>query len=332
MVPTINVADYEIFKFAENIYEDFTVNGHTYQLNKHPYLDIVLTDKCNQNCKFCIADLVDTKDTLPLETAKNQILYAKNNLNITEVLLLGGEPTIYPHLLELIKWLSTVGLDKIIMTSNGFRLKTDLAFTRKLFEAGLTNLNISYMSTDATEQRKVTSNARSISLTDIRKIYEIALEYDVHIRINNNIYKFNNDTVVKMYQFYKYVHKFCHSIKFSPLFATDAFSVKNITTEWVDENRLSDCHTEQLFNEFEEFMLAKLKNTSLIENTLQFGFVKNTLIPLEVPIIMNWNFGKYTGMMNRVTQLNQINNVKLLANGALSLSWNKNCKKYVIHK
>jgi hypothetical protein len=45
---------------------------------------------------------------------------------------------------------------------------------------------------------------------------------------------------------------------------------------------------------------------------------------------MNWNFGKYTGMMNRVIEDKQINNIKLLSNGELSLSWNKNLNEYFI--
>jgi len=73
-----------------------------------------------------------------------------------------------------------------------------------------------------------------------------------------------------------------------------------------------------------------MNDISVIENDLQFGFVKNTIIPLSVPIVMNWNFGKYTGMMKRVVEEHKINNLKLLPNNELSLSWNRELTEYFI--
>lgn len=85
---------------------------------------------------------------------------------------------------------------------------------------------------------------------------------------------------------------------------------------------LNDKQTLALFNSIEKYFSDKYE-LSIIENDLQFGFVKNTMIPLKTPIILNWNFGKYTGMMSKVVNENKINNIKLLANNELSLSWNR---------
>jgi hypothetical protein len=54
------------------------------------------------------------------------------------------------------------------------------------------------------------------------------------------------------------------------------------------------------------------------------------MICLNKPIILNWNVGKYTGMMKGVTEQKQINNIKLLPNNELSLSWNRELDKYFI--
>ena len=54
------------------------------------------------------------------------------------------------------------------------------------------------------------------------------------------------------------------------------------------------------------------------------------MIPLKKPIILNWNFGEYTGMMKRVTEESKINNIKLLSNNELSLSWNRELSEYFI--
>ena len=95
------------------------------------------------------------------------------------------------------------------------------------------------------------------------------------------------------------------------------FSVK---TEWAKTNNLAD---NQVFD-------SDKYNVSIIENDLQFGFVKNTMIPLKTPIILNWNFGAYTEMMKKVTKEHKINNLKILPNNELSLNWNREMSEYFI--
>lgn len=111
----MNIKDFEIFQFADNNYTPFSNNGKDYFLRNKTYLDIVLTDYCNSNCSFCIADLIHEKLTCDFDAFKAKILYAIENLNVKEVLLLGGEPTCYNKPIELIEWLPTLGLDKIVM-------------------------------------------------------------------------------------------------------------------------------------------------------------------------------------------------------------------------
>jgi hypothetical protein len=132
-----------------------------------------------------------------------------------------------------------------------------------------------------------------------------------------------------MIKFYDAVSSHCDSIKFSPLLETDSFSVVDYKTIWARENRLSDDVVYNLFTGIQDYYADKY-NMSIIENDLQFGFVKNTMIPLKVPIVLNWNFGNYTGMMKRVVEKNQINNIKLLSNNELSLSWNRELSEYFI--
>lgn len=325
----MKIQDYEIFKFSNNSYKKIENNGCEYYLNDHVYLDIVLTDFCNANCNFCIGDLIHDKLSCDIDIFKQKIQYAVNNLNVDEVLLLGGEPTVSKHLLPLISWLTKIDLKKIIITTNGIRLAQDEMFRKQLFSSGLTNINISFMSIDNNEQKSVTNSKYVLSLNDLKNIYEDAKENNVSVRINNNIYMNNNDTLEKIILFYDSVKLYCDSVKFSPILPVDDFSVINVKTEWCKQNLLSDNYLEELFNSIQNYYIERYE-VSVIENDLQFGFVKNSMIPLKKPIILNWNFGNYTGMMKRVVNNKQINNIKLLSNNELSLSWNREMTKYFL--
>lgn len=325
----MKISDYEIFKFGENQYTEFENNGKIYLLNKEPYLDIVLTDYCNANCQFCIADLIHNKLNGDFEIFKKKISYAVENMNVREVLLLGGEPTMSKMLPDIIEWLSTLKLDKIVMTTNGIRLAQDPTYRNYLFSLGLTHINISFMSTDIDKQKYATNSKYVLTISDLEEIHKSAETYRVNLRINNNVFLGNNDSLEDIIAFYSNISPYCNSIKISPLLETDAFSVIDEKTGWAKSNRLTDDQVLHLFNSIQNYYSNK-HNVSIIENDLQFGFVKNTMIPLKVPIILNWNFGEYTGMMKKVVEENKINNLKLLSNNELSLSWNRELSEYFI--
>lgn len=326
----MDIKDFEVFKFGENKYTEFLNNGKIYQLNKEPYLDIVLTDYCNANCHFCIADLIHEKLICDPEIFKTKILYAIDHMNVREVLFLGGEPTMSKHLIPLIKWAKSLNvLDKIIMTTNGIRLAQDSKYRYDVLSSGLTDINVSFMNVDYDKQKEITNSKYVLTVTDIKNIFKDANVNNVKLRLNNNIFRKNNDTLNDVVEFYNQTSQYCNSIKFSPLLETDNFSVVDFKTKWAKENRLPDEKVLDLFNQIQNYFSDK-HNMSIIENNLQFGFVKNTLIPLKTPIILNWNFGEYTGMMKRVVEKKQINNIKLLCNNELSLSWNRELSEYFI--
>jgi len=325
----MKISEYEIFKFGENKYTEFINNGKTYLLNKVPYLDIVLTDFCNANCWFCIADLIHDKLNGDFHLFKKKVLFAVERMNVREVLLLGGEPTMSKFLIPMIKWLKTLNLDKIIITTNGIRIAQNKEYREMLLSSGLTNINISFMNTDIDKQKNITNSKYILKVADIKEIYKTANENNVNVRINNNIFLGNNDSLHDVIDFYNQVHNYCDSVKFSPLLETGAFSVIDIKTKWAKTNMLTDEQTLNLFNNIQNYYSDKF-NVSIIENDLQFGFVKNTMIPLKQPIVLNWNFGEYTGMMKKVIEENKINNLKLLTNNELSLSWNREMSEYFI--
>jgi len=107
-----------------------------------PYrsLRIKVTDRCPFKCNFCHHEGSKKTDDLkfdkPFETIIKRFV---QELNISEIHLTGGEPTVYSDLPKLIKLITDFGL-KVKMTSNG---QFDAELLDSLKESGLNSFNIS---------------------------------------------------------------------------------------------------------------------------------------------------------------------------------------------
>lgn len=314
----MNTSDYEIFKIAS--YEEKIHNGKSFLLNNAPYLDIVLHDSCNARCKFCIGDLVDERMTLDRGKAIDSIKKAKEEFGVREVLLLGGEPTLAKDLFWYISACSNIGFDKICMTTNGIRMSKVRDFAHQIIESGLTHINISYMSSDQDHQRFITGQNHYVSLKCLSHFYDHKTTYnpDMKIRINNNVFRSNNGSAQQMLTFYDQVKDSCDSVKFSPLMLTDNFSVVDEVNYFVRSEILTPEEYDAIYTQFESFFHP----APIVRNPETFGFVPYSMICVGKPIILNWN--QHGQMMNKVVKENKINNIKLLSNGHLSLSWNRN--------
>lgn len=89
-------------------------------------MEIEFSRICNFRCSYCY---VPTKSQLNNELTREEIqdviLQAKE-LGAGKIIILGGEPSIYPHIQEMITFLSSQGLS-IEMFTNGTGIDADLA-------------------------------------------------------------------------------------------------------------------------------------------------------------------------------------------------------------
>lgn len=119
------------------------------------YLRISLTDKCNMRCVYCMSeDMVFQPNEQLLTTA--EILRLVNlfaRLGIDKIRLTGGEPTVHPDLIPIVRGIRAAGITRISMTTNGLRL-ADLA--KPLKAAGLERVNISVDTLDPDRFHRVT--------------------------------------------------------------------------------------------------------------------------------------------------------------------------------
>jgi len=225
---------------------------------------------------------------------------------------------------KYVDYIKSLGANKVCTTTNGHRLAKDKSYAERFFASGLTHVNISLMATQREQQCYITGSKTFVSLDDMRDFKQMADKNGVMLRVNNNVFVDNNDSLEEILEFYRQVRNYCHSVKFSPLLKTDSFSTVNEVTEFNRTHILSDECYDNLWHSVEEHFTEY----PLVRNKETFGFVEYSMILLPAPIILNYN--QHGQLRNKIVNERKINNIKLLTTGELSLSWNREEKDYFI--
>lgn len=308
---TIQTDSLEIFKQNEE-YTDCPWGF----VNQNAYISVVATNACQCNCAYCINSATDRRQHLPIDKAIRNIGNLIDRINWKpEVIILGGEPTLHPEIINLIQQLRALdttcnSLGKIRITTNGIRLRNRF-FLAELLKSGIDGINISWHNDKEFMPRSV-----------LREIVE-TIHYerpDCKVRINTNVWRGNHDTVDGLMALVNSLD-FADSIRVSNIIPKDSFSVnlENFGQSMI----LSDNKYQKLFTEFIERFS---NNYAIFENPHTLGFVRYFLIPRPCPIIVNWNIGSAVSEQVCENELGQrrINTFKCLVSGDISLSWNTN--------
>lgn len=110
--------------------------------------NIDLTNRCNLRCPICFANAnaagyvyepsFEVVVTM-LKTLRNQ-----RPVPTPAIQFSGGEPTIYPHITEVVKKAKELGFAQIQIATNGLRLAQDEEFLRQISEAGLNTIYLQF--------------------------------------------------------------------------------------------------------------------------------------------------------------------------------------------
>ncbi len=106
-------------------------------------VEINVGKACNNRCVFCLDGLPspDNRRYMPLDEMVAELTRWRR-LGHRSVGFLGGEPTIYPHIVESIATARDLGYTRIAIASNVTRLVRP-RFTDRLLTAGLTRVTVS---------------------------------------------------------------------------------------------------------------------------------------------------------------------------------------------
>ena len=155
------------------------------------YLRISLTDACNLRCVYCMPEDMTFRHRSELMSDEELLYLVKiaASLGVTKIRLTGGEPTIRPGIVELVREIAaTPGVKDVAMTTNAVLLDR---LARPLAEAGLKRVNISIDTLDAEKFHRIT---RWGHLDDVwRGIYAAEEAGLTPIKLNAVIVRHFND-------------------------------------------------------------------------------------------------------------------------------------------
>lgn len=120
------------------------------------YLRISLTDACNLRCVYCMPEHMVFRPRHELMSDEELLTLVRvgASLGVNKIRLTGGEPTIRPNVVELVREMAaTPGIKDLAMTTNALLLDK---LARPLAQAGLTRVNISIDTLDADKFHRIT--------------------------------------------------------------------------------------------------------------------------------------------------------------------------------
>ncbi len=172
------------------------IDLHGRNINK---LRISLTEVCNMACTYCVTSLSDHKrapDELKAEDMLSLVRMLKEYAGIEKVRLTGGEPLLYPNLIQIVSGISEMGISSIGLTTNGQLLARK---AKALVDAGLKNVNLSLDSLDPEKFKKM---GRVGKLNKTLEGIEACLDYGLSVKTNMVVIKGeNDDEIVKMLEY-----------------------------------------------------------------------------------------------------------------------------------
>jgi cyclic pyranopterin phosphate synthase len=124
------------------------------------YLRLSLTDRCNFRCSYCAPAGPDCSGEPLGRDALARLVRVFAGLGIRRVRLTGGEPTLRPDLLDVVRDVSaTPGIEEVALTTNGQLLAT---LAGPLRAAGVSRLNVSLDTLDPEKLRRLSGRAAAL--------------------------------------------------------------------------------------------------------------------------------------------------------------------------
>jgi len=163
--------------------------------NVEPIAYISSTSLCNNDCVFCGLKKYNIRYQIPLEEIRQQLQHLQE-YGAQRIVFTGGEPTIHPDIVEIIRSAKEIGYDSVSIFTNGRRVK-DIDLLRELVEAGLKSVMVSLhgrtaQTHDQTVQRP---GAFEETMGGIRMMSEINLP----MVINTPVTAINLGEIASMY-------------------------------------------------------------------------------------------------------------------------------------
>lgn len=149
-------------------------------------VNIILTHRCNLNCKHCYMNAsynVD-EDFDKIFLSAKQLLSTLFDGGVNEIMFTGGECTTFPHIVELVKYAKDIGFGKVDIFTNGMILN------KELFDL----VDACYLSIDGLEQNHNFVRGNNYSFKNLLKTLDYLKEIDkiTYLQFTANNYNFDD--------------------------------------------------------------------------------------------------------------------------------------------
>jgi uncharacterized radical SAM superfamily Fe-S cluster-containing enzyme len=168
--------------------------------------NIDLTNRCNLKCPICFANA--NAAGYVFEPTYEQIVYefavlrAQRPIPVNAIQFAGGEPTIYPKFVEVVRAASEMGFAQIQVATNGIRFATEDGFLESAVEAGLHTL---YLQFDGLrEENYIKARGRplmDIKLRVIERVRAMGPNRPSVVLVPTMVNSFNDDQVGEILNF-----------------------------------------------------------------------------------------------------------------------------------
>ncbi len=194
-----------------------------HSINKR--LWVRLTRFCNNNCIFCLDKEAQNGSVINYNEIK-KILRVGRKKHYKRVVLSGGEPTIHPNFLEIIRYSKNIGFEHIQCISNG-RMFAYPNFLNEALQSGLTEITFSFHGECASLHDK---------LTGVNGAFEQAISGLRHAKTHKNLIVSVDVVLNKMN-----IKRLTEIIKFFNFFGVNEFDLLQIMpfgAAWQNRNLL----------------------------------------------------------------------------------------------
>lgn len=162
---------------------------------------IEVTNDCNLKCPVCYAS-AGRKEYLDMATIEKMMdFYQEAEYGKAEILQLsGGEPTVHPKIIEIIKLARTKNFKHVMLNTNGLRISEDIKFVEELSEfVGGFEIYFQFDGLDG----NIYSALRGRDILDIKlKAIDNLVRYKIPVTIVSTIKRgVNDDEIGKIVQF-----------------------------------------------------------------------------------------------------------------------------------
>lgn len=184
---------------------------------------ITLNRECNLRCEWCYAKETGymKKSNMELKTAF-EIIDICSDLNIRHITLIGGEPTLYPYLFDVIRYSSDKNI-KCGFVSNGLKY-SDNSFLQKLISHGIKNFSISLKGENSDVFKKITGKD---SFSDVISGIRNCISNNVSVNISMVLTEDNIDSYIEGIEFMKSIG--VNNFHFSFCYEFDMLGKKQFT-------------------------------------------------------------------------------------------------------